>query len=114
MSIDLAEMNSAVMDLDEISYVLSKVTLVDKLIFSGVTKEEVRTALTYCNSDYQLDKWMESVLKHWVQEPKNNAPHWDVNLRSKAVRRNLLRMFENSNLFTQTNYRELRKWSETL
>ena len=102
------------MDVEEISYILSKVTLVEKLIYSGVSKEEVRTALTYCNSASQLDKWMESVLKHWVQEPLSSTVTWDVHLKEKTVRRNLLRMFENSNLLTQTNYEELRKWSETL
>lgn len=113
MSYDLATLNSAVMDVDEISYILSKVTLVEKLIYSGVSKEEVQTAIRYCKSTTKLDIWLESVLKHWVTEPKNSGPHWDVHLRSKAVRRNILRMFENTNLINSTSLSELVSWANS-
>lgn len=101
------------MSIEEIQYVLSKVTLIEKLIYSGVTKPEVLAALRLCKIGTQLEIWLESVLKHWVQEPEPAPNNWDKNLKSKRAQRNILRMFENTHLLNATSLKELEEWAES-
>lgn len=113
MKYDLALMNSRVMNLDEIRYVLSQVTLIDKLIYSGVSKEEVKAAIMGCRNNTQLNTWLESVLKKWVAKSYPNPSEWDKKARANAARRNIIRMLENNNLLNASSLKELEEWAES-
>lgn len=113
MTYDLAKLNSEVMDVEEMRYILSKITLVEKLIYSGVTKLEVKAALKMCSNLIQLNTWLESVLKHWVVKRSPDRTGWDKYVRAEAVKRDIVYLFENTYLLGPHNREELETWADS-
>lgn len=114
MSYDLTCMDSRYMTVEEIDYVLSRISIFEKLAYSGVSKFEVKAALKYCKTKGQLNTWLESVLAHWVRKyPEDNKHSWDKYRKAKATQVNILHMFENTNLVNNTTYEEIKSWAES-
>ena len=128
---NLKDMNSRVMDLDEIKYTLSKTSIIDKIEFSGITKYNIKSKLedlrtrqvperkVFLNLPdeevvfHWFKNWLHPSLKHWVQvSPKDKRGLGIVGLQ-KDVERDLLHFYENGQGNFKYTLQEIEEWANS-